>query len=94
MQALSHFSYHQSGRQYLFCDLQGGHYEDCYVLTDPVIMSLQVSLDEASQPSSVCSNPLHSRENLSLTLGTDKSEVDRKQKLASILAKNASLGRR
>jgi Alpha-kinase family len=38
MQALSHFSYHHSNGQFL-CDLQGGHYEDVYVLTDPVIMS-------------------------------------------------------
>lgn len=39
MQALSHFSYHHTNGQYLLCDLQGGHYEDCYVLTDPVVMS-------------------------------------------------------
>jgi hypothetical protein len=39
MQALSHFSYHHTGGKYLLCDLQGGHYERCYVLTDPVIMS-------------------------------------------------------
>lgn len=39
MQALSHFSYHHSGGKYLLCDLQGGHYEDMYVLTDPVIIS-------------------------------------------------------
>jgi len=39
MQALSHYSYHQTHGQHLLCDLQGGHYEDCYVLTDPVVMS-------------------------------------------------------
>jgi len=39
MQALSHFSYHATKGKYLLCDLQGGHYQDAYVLTDPVIMS-------------------------------------------------------
>mmetsp|Transcript_32067 Transcript_32067/g.54720 ORF Transcript_32067/g.54720 Transcript_32067/m.54720 type:complete len:256 (+) Transcript_32067:174-941(+) len=39
MQALSHFSYHISGGQYLLCDLQGGVYDEAVVLTDPVIMS-------------------------------------------------------
>ncbi|KAL7525714.1 hypothetical protein ACHAWF_001476 [Thalassiosira exigua] len=39
MQALSHYSYHVTGGKHLLCDLQGGHYEDAYVLTDPVIMS-------------------------------------------------------
>ncbi|KAJ8061769.1 hypothetical protein OCU04_009566 [Sclerotinia nivalis] len=39
MQALSHFSYHDSGREYLLCDLQGGSYSDGYILSDPVIMS-------------------------------------------------------
>ncbi|TVY68631.1 Alpha-protein kinase vwkA [Lachnellula suecica] len=39
MQALSHFSYHNSNRQFLLCDLQGGVYQDGYILTDPVIMS-------------------------------------------------------
>jgi hypothetical protein len=39
MQALSHFSYHHSNGQFLLCDLQGGHYEGTYFLTDPVIMS-------------------------------------------------------
>jgi len=28
MQALSHFSYHNSGGQFLLCDLQGGSYSD------------------------------------------------------------------
>jgi len=40
MAALSHFSYHHTNGQELLCDLQGGRYADCYVLTDPVIMSL------------------------------------------------------
>jgi hypothetical protein len=39
MQALSHFSYHVSGRELLLCDLQGGVYDDAVVITDPVIMS-------------------------------------------------------
>ncbi|KAI0188911.1 kinase-like domain-containing protein [Xylaria flabelliformis] len=39
MQALSHFSYHNSGGQVLLCDLQGGCYQDGYILSDPVIMS-------------------------------------------------------
>ncbi|KAJ6497436.1 kinase-like domain-containing protein [Mycena sanguinolenta] len=39
MQALSHFSYHNSGGQFLLCDLQGGAYSDGYILSDPVIMS-------------------------------------------------------
>jgi len=39
MQALSHFSYHHSGGEYLLCDLQGGRSGGCYVLTDPVILS-------------------------------------------------------
>ncbi|EPS39751.1 hypothetical protein H072_6459 [Dactylellina haptotyla CBS 200.50] len=39
MQALSHFSYHNSGGEYLLCDLQGGRYSDGCVLSDPVIMS-------------------------------------------------------
>ncbi|KAI1120668.1 kinase-like domain-containing protein [Nemania abortiva] len=41
MQALSHFSYHNSGGQFLLCDLQGGAYRDGYILSDPVIMSQQ-----------------------------------------------------
>ncbi|KAI1359161.1 kinase-like domain-containing protein, partial [Xylaria arbuscula] len=39
MQALSHFSYHNSGGQLLLCDLQGGSYRNGYILSDPVIMS-------------------------------------------------------
>jgi hypothetical protein len=39
MQALSHFSYNHSRGQFLLCDLQGGHYQDSYVLADPVVMS-------------------------------------------------------
>lgn len=39
MQALSHFSFHQSGGEFLLCDLQGGRYSNCYILTDPVVHS-------------------------------------------------------
>ncbi|GAP91642.2 putative elongation factor 2 kinase [Rosellinia necatrix] len=39
MQALSHFSYHNSHGRELLCDIQGGSYQDGYILTDPVIMS-------------------------------------------------------
>ena len=39
MQALSHFSYHASGGQFVLCDLQGGIYSNACVLTDPVILS-------------------------------------------------------
>ncbi|KAK3373059.1 kinase-like domain-containing protein [Lasiosphaeria ovina] len=39
MQALSHFSYHDSGGRYLLCDVQGGDHGDRIVLTDPVIIS-------------------------------------------------------
>jgi hypothetical protein len=39
MQALSHFSYHASGGQFLLCDLQGGVHPDQVILTDPVILS-------------------------------------------------------
>ncbi|KAF3202127.1 hypothetical protein TWF191_003150 [Orbilia oligospora] len=39
LQSLSHFSYENSGGQLLLCDLQGGIYNDGFVLTDPVIMS-------------------------------------------------------
>jgi len=39
MAALSHFSYHFTKGKAFLCDLQGGCYSDCYVLTDPVIMS-------------------------------------------------------
>jgi hypothetical protein len=39
MQALSHFSYHVSGGQFVLCDLQGGIYNGGVVLTDPVILS-------------------------------------------------------
>jgi hypothetical protein len=41
MQALSHFSYHSSGGQYVLCDLQGGVYRDGIVLTDPAVLSVQ-----------------------------------------------------
>ncbi|EEU38690.1 uncharacterized protein NECHADRAFT_83092 [Fusarium vanettenii 77-13-4] len=39
MQALSHFSYHVSGGQFVLCDLQGGIYQHEIVLSDPVILS-------------------------------------------------------
>lgn len=39
MQALSHFSYHISGGNYVLCDLQGGVYQQEVVLSDPVILS-------------------------------------------------------
>jgi hypothetical protein len=39
MQALSHYSYHISNGQRLLCDLQGGVYDHCVILTDPAIMS-------------------------------------------------------
>ncbi|RSL45510.1 hypothetical protein CEP54_014231 [Fusarium duplospermum] len=39
MQALSHFSYHLSGGQFVLCDLQGGIYQREIVLSDPVILS-------------------------------------------------------
>ncbi len=39
MQALSHFSYHVSGGQFVLCDLQGGIYQHEVVLSDPVILS-------------------------------------------------------
>ncbi|KAI0201226.1 kinase-like domain-containing protein [Astrocystis sublimbata] len=41
MQALSHFSYDNSGGELLLCDIQGGYdqNQDVYILSDPVIMS-------------------------------------------------------
>ncbi|KFA54437.1 hypothetical protein S40293_10266 [Stachybotrys chartarum IBT 40293] len=39
MQALSHFSYHVSGGNYVLCDLQGGIYQQEVILSDPVILS-------------------------------------------------------
>ncbi|KAK3998156.1 kinase-like domain-containing protein [Cladorrhinum sp. PSN332] len=39
MQALSHFSYHISGGNFVLCDLQGGIYQHEVVLSDPVILS-------------------------------------------------------
>lgn len=38
-EALSHFTYHISGGQYLLCDLQGGQYSNRFVLTDPAVHS-------------------------------------------------------
>lgn len=40
LQALSHFSYHQSNGEYLLCDLQGGRTNNAFILGDPVIMSV------------------------------------------------------
>ena len=37
IQALSHFTYHHSKGKYLLCDLQGGEYDNHYILTDPVV---------------------------------------------------------
>ncbi|KAG7667698.1 hypothetical protein Ndes2526B_g01909 [Nannochloris sp. 'desiccata'] len=39
MQALSHYSYHITNGRLLLCDLQGGIYQDGFILTDPVIIS-------------------------------------------------------
>lgn len=39
MQALSHFSFDLTGGEELLCDVQGGVYESCAVLTDPVLCS-------------------------------------------------------
>eukprot|EP00747_Dinoflagellata_sp_TGD_P185034 gnl/TRDRNA2_/TRDRNA2_41266_c0_seq1.p1 gnl/TRDRNA2_/TRDRNA2_41266_c0~~gnl/TRDRNA2_/TRDRNA2_41266_c0_seq1.p1 ORF type:complete len:323 (+),score=40.58 gnl/TRDRNA2_/TRDRNA2_41266_c0_seq1:119-1087(+) len=41
MQALSHYSYHASGGQFLLCDLQGGKYRDGVILSDPIVLSRQ-----------------------------------------------------
>jgi len=48
MQALSHYSYYITNGKFLLCDLQGGHYSDCYILTDPVIMSADNSKEYGS----------------------------------------------
>ena len=40
MQALSHYSYHFSDGERLVCDLQGGYYDDYYILTDPIKAAL------------------------------------------------------
>ena len=39
MQAISHYSYHCSGGNFVLCDLQGGIYSDGIVLTDPAVLS-------------------------------------------------------
>jgi hypothetical protein len=39
MQALSHFSYHVTNGELLYCDAQGGITTEGIVFTDPVIMS-------------------------------------------------------
>jgi len=36
MQALSHFTYHISGGEFVLCDLQGGLSSDGAIITDPV----------------------------------------------------------
>lgn len=41
MQALSHYSFHSTNCNLLLCDLQGGVYQDGFVITDPVIMSMK-----------------------------------------------------
>ncbi len=41
LHAFSHWTYAHSGGQLLICDLQGVHYDDKYVLTDPVINSVE-----------------------------------------------------
>ena len=38
--ALSHWSYHKSNGQYVFCDMQGVRTTKKYVITDPCIMSV------------------------------------------------------
>jgi hypothetical protein len=47
MQALSHYSYHTSGGQFLVCDLQGGIYRDGVIL-DPIILSREPSASVAA----------------------------------------------
>jgi len=42
MQALSHFSYHSTGGNFVLCDLQGGVYKNAAVISDPVILSRRV----------------------------------------------------
>jgi hypothetical protein len=117
MQALSHFSYHHSAGRYLLCDLQGGHYEDAYVLTDPVVMSndnekrfgatdlgsegidnffahhkcncfCQNNWMKPFRPRASSRIPCLASTSMSLTIGTKKSEADRKKTLDAILAKN------
>ena len=39
LQALSHFSYHITGGNYVLCDLQGGVYQREVIISDPVILS-------------------------------------------------------
>lgn len=43
MQALSHYSYHVTNGRLLLCDLQGGTYDTCAIVTDPVICSTTAS---------------------------------------------------
>lgn len=39
-QALCHFSYHHSNRNLLLCDIQGGLYHNGFIISNPVIISL------------------------------------------------------
>ena len=43
MQALSHFSYDQTGGEYVLCDLQGVCDESAYTITDPAVLSANAS---------------------------------------------------
>jgi hypothetical protein len=99
------------------CDLQGGHYQDSYVLTYSVVMSsdnekrfgstdlgsegisnffahhkcncfCQSTWMKPSRPR-VSSRILRLKStSMSLTIGTKRSEAERKQTLDAILAKN------
>ena len=44
LSALSHYSYHISGGQFLLCDLQGSHDRETglFIFSDPVILSREV----------------------------------------------------
>ncbi len=46
LHAFSHWTYAHSGGQLLICDLQGVRYDDKYVLTDPVINSVDEEYGE------------------------------------------------
>lgn len=43
MQALSHYSYHKTSGQFLLCDIQGGFDDDGAILSDPAILSRNMS---------------------------------------------------
>ena len=59
IQALSHFSYHQSGGQMCLCDLQGGQDGHQYVLSDVVLLSItrQFGATDLGQPGIEISPP-------------------------------------